>query len=211
MTAVSGTCTRWGAAGDLLAAAMAQHGGCAWVLSKEELLDDGWLGPGRLGRGRRRVGDVVLAARMRSRSSTRRCPARPRLISAHGSLTAAEMRVPLLAAHAGVDAVSRRTTPVSFVHRLWTAVDGRVDESWPGLGRTSDALGSNCGHDCGHGCGHRCGRAGDGLWTYLKPYLWKGLWSTHRFVARLRTTRLGVTGARSPGFDHPLERRSEGS
>ena len=41
------------------------HGGDAWVFRREQLLDEGWLGPDPVSATYRRVGDVVLAARDR--------------------------------------------------------------------------------------------------------------------------------------------------
>jgi hypothetical protein len=70
----------------------------AWVLSRAELLDDGWLGPDPSPATRRRVGDVVLAARDAMAFVDPAMPREAQLVSAHGSLTAAEMLVPCLAA-----------------------------------------------------------------------------------------------------------------
>ncbi len=52
-----------GAAEELVAGARARFGSCAWVRSRDELLADGWLGPEPPTVVRRRLGDVVLAAR----------------------------------------------------------------------------------------------------------------------------------------------------
>ncbi len=89
---------RRGAADELLAGARAQFGACAWVRSRDELLRDGWLGPEPPTVVRRRLGDVVLAARDAVAFVDPALPREAMLRSAHGSLTAAEMEVPLLAA-----------------------------------------------------------------------------------------------------------------
>ena len=89
---------RDGAASDVRAAVAERYGAEAWVRTVDELDADGWYG-GRLGPVvRERLGDVALV------------PFRPvaylepdeageaRLVCRHGSLTAGEMLVPLLAA-----------------------------------------------------------------------------------------------------------------
>jgi hypothetical protein len=88
---------RRGAANELLAAARSEHGERAWVFSRDELFDDGWLGPAPTPHARARVGDVVLAARADVGFIDPAIPFERRLRSAHGSLTAAEMLVPVLA------------------------------------------------------------------------------------------------------------------
>ncbi len=88
---------RRGAAPELLVEAEACHGDRAWVFSREQLLDEGWLGPDPLPATRRRVGDVILAARTGIGFVDPTLPYETELISAHGSLTPMEMEVPLLA------------------------------------------------------------------------------------------------------------------
>jgi Type I phosphodiesterase / nucleotide pyrophosphatase len=88
---------RSGAAADLFAAAAERHGDVAWVFRREQLLDEGWLGPDPVPATYRRVGDVILAARTGVGFVDPTLPYEAQLIAAHGSLTAAEMRVPLLA------------------------------------------------------------------------------------------------------------------
>jgi Type I phosphodiesterase / nucleotide pyrophosphatase len=88
---------RNGAAAELAAAAHAEVGGRAWVVTREQLLDEGWLGPPPAGSIGGRVGDVVLAARDPVGFVDPALPKEARLRSMHGSLTAAEMQVPLLA------------------------------------------------------------------------------------------------------------------
>lgn len=86
-----------GAAAELLDAARSEHGEDAWVFSRDELLDEGWLGPDPAPVTRRRVGDVVLAARGAVAFVDPALELEARLMSAHGSLTEAEMLVPVLA------------------------------------------------------------------------------------------------------------------
>ncbi len=87
---------RRGAADDLVAAARDAHGARAWVCSRDELLEAGWLGPPPSAAVLRRFGDVVLAARGDAAFVDPALPYETRLRSAHGSLTEAEMLVPLL-------------------------------------------------------------------------------------------------------------------
>jgi hypothetical protein len=88
---------RRGAARELAEAAHEAVGGRAWVKTREELLDDGWLGPRPTGSIGGRIGDVVLAARDPVAFVDPAMPREALLRSMHGSLTAAEMEVPLLA------------------------------------------------------------------------------------------------------------------
>jgi hypothetical protein len=85
-------------AADLLAAAHARYDDVAWVVSRRELLDAGWIGTGATGTIPGRVGDVVLAAREPVAFVDPAVPRERNLRSAHGSLTAQEMLVPLRAA-----------------------------------------------------------------------------------------------------------------
>jgi hypothetical protein len=89
---------RKGMAPDLLAAARAQLGDVAWVLSRKEILEAGWLGAGATGTIPGRLGDVVLAARDDVAFVDPALPRERTLRSAHGSLTPQEMWVPLRAA-----------------------------------------------------------------------------------------------------------------
>jgi hypothetical protein len=90
-----------GRAAELHAVADELHGGPrgeAWVLRREQLLDEGWLGPDPVPAAYRRVGDVVLAARGAVGFVDPTLPYEAELVSAHGSATPAEMEVPLVAA-----------------------------------------------------------------------------------------------------------------
>ena len=92
---------RKGGGAELVEAARDEFGTEAWVFSRDELLDGGWLGPDPSPATRRRVGDVVLAAHDGVAFVDPAMPRETHLVSAHGSLTAAEMLVPLVAARGG--------------------------------------------------------------------------------------------------------------
>jgi hypothetical protein len=85
-----------GAAAELLAAAREAVGYQAWVLSREELFAEGWIGPAPQGPIGSRVGDVVLAAREPVAFVDPAMPLELQLVGMHGSLTPDEMYVPLL-------------------------------------------------------------------------------------------------------------------
>jgi predicted AlkP superfamily pyrophosphatase or phosphodiesterase len=87
-----------GAANELLAAARERFSDVAWVFARDELFDGGWLGHGATTEIRRRVGDVVLAARAQVAFADPTNPRELSLVAHHGSLTPDEMLVPLLAA-----------------------------------------------------------------------------------------------------------------
>lgn len=89
---------RRGADAELLTAAREHFGAEAWVWSREEVLDGGWLGPeGPTTPHRRRLGDVALIPHRPVGFVDPALPGERRLVGAHGSLTSAEMLVPLLA------------------------------------------------------------------------------------------------------------------
>ncbi len=88
---------RAGAVADLRAACEQVYGDRAWVFSRERLFDEGWLGPRAGLEVRSRIGDVVLAAREPVIFSDPDHPHEAAMRSHHGSLTAGEMLVPLLA------------------------------------------------------------------------------------------------------------------
>ncbi len=89
---------RRGAFADLLAAAREEYRHQAWVMSRDELIDGGWLGPGPVRSSvRRRIGDVVLAAHEPVGFVDPTFTREAGLVAGHGSLTPDEMYVPLLA------------------------------------------------------------------------------------------------------------------
>jgi hypothetical protein len=86
-----------GAQSDVLAAYRSVLGDAAWVAARDEIIADGWYGPvppGHLDR----IGDVVVVCLDRAivLASGAEPPSVGRLIAYHGSVTAAEMTVPLL-------------------------------------------------------------------------------------------------------------------
>ena len=87
-----------GAAAELAAGAREAVGHQAWVLTREELFAEGWIGPPPQGPIGSRVGDVVLAAREPVAFVDPTLPQETDLIGMHGSLTPDEMYVPLLGA-----------------------------------------------------------------------------------------------------------------
>ncbi len=92
--------TAVGAETAVLSAWQEKLAGRAWVLSREEAIDNGWFGD-RVGDVvRPRIGDVVVAARGAAAVVRRTAePLESSLVGQHGSLTPAEQLVPLLLAH----------------------------------------------------------------------------------------------------------------
>ncbi len=78
-------------------AARAEFGSVAWVRTRDEVLEEGWLGPTPADPLRRRLGDVALVPFAPIGFVDPAMPRERSLIGAHGSLTSAEMLVPLLA------------------------------------------------------------------------------------------------------------------
>jgi hypothetical protein len=88
-----------GARDDVLAAYRTRLGAAAWVITRDEAIDGGWFGPVPPAH-RGRIGDVVVICQDRAilLASGSEPPSVARLIAYHGSVTAAEMTVPLLIA-----------------------------------------------------------------------------------------------------------------
>lgn len=87
-----------GADAELAAAATSEFGHLAWVMTREQLVDEGWFGPGGMPlTNRRRLGDVALLPYAPVGFVDPTMPRERNLVGAHGSLTAAEMLVPLVA------------------------------------------------------------------------------------------------------------------
>lgn len=82
----------------LEAAARRCHGDDAWVRTREEAVAEGWFGGPLRPEIEARLGDVVLAARRPVAFLDPADTGEVRLRSRHGSLTEAEMRIPLLGA-----------------------------------------------------------------------------------------------------------------
>lgn len=88
---------RAGASGDLLAAAQACHGDVAWVHTRDELLEARWFGSPISAPVAGRFGDIALVARQPVSFDEPADTGPFRLICRHGSMTADEVLVPLLA------------------------------------------------------------------------------------------------------------------
>lgn len=87
-----------GAADELFAAAREHFDDLAWVFTREQLCNEQWLGPEPPSRNvRRRIGDVVLAAREPVAFADPTHQRETGMQAGHGSLTPDEMLVPLLA------------------------------------------------------------------------------------------------------------------
>jgi predicted AlkP superfamily pyrophosphatase or phosphodiesterase len=86
-----------GGADDLLAASVEAHGGLAWVVTAEQVIDERWLGPVVSEAAAGRLGDVALVAREAVAFDDPTDTGPFVLVSRHGSVTPAEMLVPLLA------------------------------------------------------------------------------------------------------------------
>ncbi|TKG66206.1 alkaline phosphatase family protein [Prauserella endophytica] len=88
--------TENGATADVLATWRELLGDRAWVVEREQAIEQGWFGPRVADQVRPRIGDVVAAARGRSgllRRTTE--PLESALVGQHGSFTSAEQLVPL--------------------------------------------------------------------------------------------------------------------
>ena len=88
---------RPGATDDLLKAAEEAFGDQAWVRTRQQIVDDGWFGGPLAPSVADRLGDVAVVAREPIAVLDPADTGETRLLARHGSLTAAEMMVPLLA------------------------------------------------------------------------------------------------------------------
>jgi hypothetical protein len=93
---------RWwhaiGSVDDLAKAAFDAYGDLAWVVTREQTLDERWFGPAVAPPVAARLGDVALVARAPVSFVDPADTGPFELVCRHGSLTSAEVRVPLLAA-----------------------------------------------------------------------------------------------------------------
>ena len=85
-----------GAKEDLESAAVEHHGQKAWVRTLEQMQDENWFGGTLTKQVVSRLGDVALVAREPVAFLDPADPGETRLAARHGSLTEAEMYVPLL-------------------------------------------------------------------------------------------------------------------
>ena len=81
----------------LLEAARDAHGDQAWVVSRDEVVDEGWLGPHVSAEAVSRLGDVALVAKGDIAFTEPTDTGPFELVGRHGSATPAEIDVPLLA------------------------------------------------------------------------------------------------------------------
>lgn len=88
---------RPGAAGDVAAGLAERYGDVAWVRTREEVEEAGWFGGPLRAELADRVGDVALLAHAPVAFADPAETGGTRLVCRHGSLTRAEMLVPLLA------------------------------------------------------------------------------------------------------------------
>ena len=86
-----------GAIDDLLAAATEEFGDTGWVRSREQLIDDGWFGPTVSPQVAQRLGEVAVVARDDVSYYDPDDSGPFELVCRHGSMTSAEVYVPLLA------------------------------------------------------------------------------------------------------------------
>ncbi|MEI7755238.1 MAG: alkaline phosphatase family protein [Actinomycetota bacterium] len=87
---------RPGCHADLLSAAQQDHAHHAWVVSRAQTIDEGWFGPAVSSPVASRLGDVALVARDDITFFDSADSGPFELVCRHGSLTSAEMYVPLL-------------------------------------------------------------------------------------------------------------------
>jgi predicted AlkP superfamily pyrophosphatase or phosphodiesterase len=90
--------TAKGAVEDVAAAARDEVGHLAWVVTKEQTLDERWFGPAMAPAVRSRLGDVALVAREPVSFHDPADSGPFELVCRHGSLTSAEVNVPLVGA-----------------------------------------------------------------------------------------------------------------
>jgi hypothetical protein len=74
------------------------YGKQAWIRTRRQIIDDGWLGGRPSEEVERRLGDVAIVARDPVAFLDPADPVEARFVSRHGSLTGSEMWVPLVAA-----------------------------------------------------------------------------------------------------------------
>ena len=89
---------RAGRARALWEAASEHHGADAWILTRDEVVSGQWLGPVVTEAALARLGDVAVVARTDIAFHDPLDTGPYELVGRHGSLTSAEMLVPLLVA-----------------------------------------------------------------------------------------------------------------
>ncbi|MEC7292387.1 MAG: PglZ domain-containing protein, partial [Actinomycetota bacterium] len=68
---------------------------CAWVRTKDQILDEGWFGRQISDQAKERLGEIALLARDPVAFLDKENPG-PKLVGRHGSLTETEVYVPLI-------------------------------------------------------------------------------------------------------------------
>lgn len=86
-----------GGADDLLAAAVEEFSDTGWVMSREQLITEGWFGPTMAPQVAQRLGDVAILAREDVSYHDPDDSGPFELVCRHGSMTSAEVYVPLVA------------------------------------------------------------------------------------------------------------------
>lgn len=86
-----------GAAAELLAAAGEEFGATGWAYARDRIVDEGWFGPSVSAPVANRLGDVAVVAREPVSYHDPDDTGPFELVCRHGSLTSAEILVPLLA------------------------------------------------------------------------------------------------------------------
>jgi predicted AlkP superfamily pyrophosphatase or phosphodiesterase len=92
---------RPGRSAALLEAVEAHHADTGWVRTREQTIQEGWWGPQVTDAARQRLGDVALVARDAVSYVDPADTGPFELVGRHGSLTSAEMLVPLIATSPG--------------------------------------------------------------------------------------------------------------
>jgi hypothetical protein len=87
---------RPGHAALLVDAATSCHGSDAWIVTRDQVIEEGWFGPRVSADASSRLGDVALVARTDVAFVDPADTGPYDLIGRHGSATAAELWVPLL-------------------------------------------------------------------------------------------------------------------
>jgi len=87
-----------GAVADVADIARGEVGHLAWVVTKEQTLDEQWFGPAMAPSVRSRLGDVALVAHEPVSFDDPADSGPFELVCRHGSLTSAEVNVPLVGA-----------------------------------------------------------------------------------------------------------------
>jgi hypothetical protein len=87
-----------GSARDMLAELERRFGATAWIWSRDDYVDGGWLGTSSpSAEAVARLGDIILGAHLGYAFESPDSPYEPRMVAHHGSVTPEEMLVPWVA------------------------------------------------------------------------------------------------------------------